>query len=505
MKQVKLVYILPAILLALLLICNGAINSHAVAFAASSEYSNVVQDLYSDKSFDVTKYPAKEKDYSISVIQIAESSDGELFIYTYQPSGQSGSLRASSINIGRSENNTVNLDFPNYALEYLNSSGVFYKYKVKDFELNTSVLRYYNISNILRPWDKYLDGAASSGNTIQEVPNTVGQLWEAVTVNGEVSYSMTTSEVVSVENKFVGFVNYADGVKVGWGITNNATSAHFVAFDTNRPIEKLMQADVEFCLAGVNYKICSNLSHINHTYGEVYNYSKEEPEKYIDETTGKPYITLDYKQKINKGQYQWDRIQTTSEFLADSKNKDYTLTAEGAGGIIGTKWVLNFYETEIKYQNLNGMWLPLINPFTYPFVGDIAYHYTEVSEIMVLRLEFETAGEHYNLGVVDNKQTGNKKPVGVVGANDNIPWYIWLIVAVVVVLFITILLCVFIPNFGGFLITIFKGAITGVGWLISRPFKAINTKRKREEAAATLDKSKRKKKRKKRTTRRRKK
>ena len=51
-------------------------------------YTNVMEDLEKDNSFKLEDYPAVEDDYSLQVIQIAESVNGELFVYVYQPSDE---------------------------------------------------------------------------------------------------------------------------------------------------------------------------------------------------------------------------------------------------------------------------------------------------------------------------------------------------------------------------------------------------------------------------------
>ena len=66
---------------------SAAFMSPSVAFAEAS-YSDVLDDLSKDESFSTTNYPFDSDDYSLSLIQIAESEDGELFVYVYQPSGK---------------------------------------------------------------------------------------------------------------------------------------------------------------------------------------------------------------------------------------------------------------------------------------------------------------------------------------------------------------------------------------------------------------------------------
>jgi len=418
-----------------------------LASAAASSYSNVLTDLTKDENFNAADYPENVKDYSLNVIQIAESVDGELFIYVYQPSGQRVDLKASSINIARSENATA--EFKNYKLSLLNSNGVFYKYKVEDFELEKTDIRYYNISNILRPFDKVIDEPPADGQTVSEVPNAVGQLWTTYEGSDNVKYE--ASSVITVTEKYVGYVNYDDGTDLGWAMTDCATSAHFVAFSTDKPIDKLISADVSFCEREVTYQYCCNVLHANHTYQGKFNY------KYGDKVQHEPDpVTITYKDKAsNEGgdgvrptnKYTWDRIRSTAEFLSDENNSNYKLTTEGAAGIDGTQWVLNFYETPIECK-VDNVWTGLINGWAALFTGDADCRYTEVSDVMILRLKFEYDGDVYNLGVVDNKQTGGRKPVNEPVASgcaaswawlNILPWWAWILIIIAVIVVIVIL------------------------------------------------------------------
>ena len=87
------------------------------ASAAASAYTNVMTDLTQDESFNAADYPGNVRDYGINVIQLAESTDGELFIYTYQPSGQQVDLIASTVRIAEQRNNADYLNPELYELE----------------------------------------------------------------------------------------------------------------------------------------------------------------------------------------------------------------------------------------------------------------------------------------------------------------------------------------------------------------------------------------------------
>ena len=150
----------------------GVFSAGNKAYAADPEvaieYSNVLDDLSKDSSFKLTYYPENKTDYSLSVIQVAESSSKDIFVYVYQPSGQSKDLKATSINISTSSE--IEISPKNYTLKFLNSYETLYKYKVSGLRVGSDPVRYYAIPSIYRKFDSTLgDKQASGGNTVDEV------------------------------------------------------------------------------------------------------------------------------------------------------------------------------------------------------------------------------------------------------------------------------------------------------------------------------------------------
>lgn len=385
MKKIKKFnYVLLLILLAVLLLAFPLFwgGGMFTAYAATTEYSNVLDDLRKDAKFDFNEFPAVENDYSLQVVQIAESANGELFLYVYQPAAAQINLTASSVNISTAIND--NLKYKNYTLTLLNSAGVFSKYLVNDLTLKIDTVRYYDISSIFRLFNSQIDDPASGGNVVNEVVYEVGQLWTACTLNDSVTYEVVTSEVIVVTDKYVGFVRYPDGHDF-WGSTFSSCDSHYIAFSTNKEIDKLLQADVYFI--------------------------SQSSDKYIGVGTGtggrvtlgdkvEKYITLNYTDVVsNSGdkfggkKYTWNRIERVSDFI-DKED----LQTDAISDLNGKQWVLRFYESAIDYQYSGS-----------PASGNFSSHTysTNVTDVTILRLKFETAGEVYNLGVVDNKQTGD--------------------------------------------------------------------------------------------------
>lgn len=411
--------------------------SSSFVYAENTTYSNVLEDLQKDENFNAEDYPVAENDYSLKVIQIAESLKNELLIYVYQPA-ITKELKATKISIFTDENK---LSYKIYHLEFLNSDGVFQKYRVKGFVVSKDIIRTYDVTSIFRIWDKDIDKDTGNDNTINEVVFAVAKIWQIMTFNSKVYYSCYDTETIEIIDKYVGFVRYYNGY-----LSFKACDAHFVAFSTDKDIDKLLDIDVYF----VVQKMCSEYRLIG-GYNEWSYGSESEKEitlSYLDKATNKSSWLFGQKAT-------WDRIQTPSDFI---KNKN--LKKEVEEKISTQDWVLNFYET---------------------IFDDSSTHYTffsKVSEVSILRLKFETNGVVYNLGVVDNMQTGSGKPVNIPKSLWGMIWPYLLggILAIIgIILFIAfmprILSFVFkcIKKIGDIVVLVWKGLI----WLLTSPFSII--------------------------------
>ena len=379
---------------------TGAQSFSAVAAESENETtaSGVLEDLSKDASFNAANYPSNAKDYSLSVMQLAESTDKELFVYVYQPSGDK--VKASSINISTTINDDIS--FFNYSLELLNFEGTLFKYKVTGFEVKKDPVRYYAISSIYRPFDTGIGDKKSGNNTINEVNYAVNRQYCFGEINGKPYVNCIDIETVIVTDKFVGFVRYPDGFKLFTGA--GACDSHFVAFNTDKKIDKLFEADVYYATQKVSYDFFTEDSPFSIKFGDskTDNYAYL---KYTDkvEHTGGGFFA---------GTYKWDRIQSVDDFI---KTEDRTtvyygavlnskvsskLTDEALNELKGKKWVLRFTETSYNKVPKSGM-------------GAATYYHAEttmVGNVTILRLKFETDGITYNLGVIDNKQTGSTEP-----------------------------------------------------------------------------------------------
>lgn len=389
---------LAVMLLAFVLGISAVITAAQVPVIAKAEstvtYTNVLEDLQRDSSFSKDNYPEKATDYSLQIIQLAESSDKELFVYVYQPSGQLKGLVASSINISTTINDAVS--YHNYKLELLNADGVFFKYKVSDFVVKDDAVRYYAITSVYRKWDKTIDPATGNDDTVTEVNYNVSKQYAFGTINGKPYVNCVDIDTIVVTDKFVGFVRYENG----FTLYNSACDSHFVAFNTDKPIDKLLEADVYYTTQSYNWNWTAFVGE-KETFGtkqDNYSYLK-----YTDkvEHTGEGWFA---------GTYKWDRIQTVDDFISGENRENIfhgavldvkvstKLTDSALNELKGKKWVLRFTETAYSFTP------------DYTGTGSQYSSSTVVGDVTILRLKFETDGITYNLGTIDNKQTGGKDP-----------------------------------------------------------------------------------------------
>ncbi len=434
MTKQKSKYIIT--LLCYMIMCVFAMLQQPFHARAAMEYTDVMTDLSTDDTFSPDEYKQNPLGFTLDVIQIAESSDKELFLYVYNPSAATKPLTATSVRISTGIND--NFSPEDYTLTKLSMSGVFCKYIVNGFKVKPDPLRYYDIVCLHRSWDKTIDPGTGNDNTISEVPCEVGKLYTASTVDGKTTYSCKTTETVNVTDKYCGTILYSDGFKPSWtSASYEYTASHYVAFSTDRGMDSLLEADVEYStqsVTGVLYWPYNG--EYENTYGAV---------------TPQPKITLyDDDTTENKGdgwwgkKRTWKRIQSASSFTSSED-----LTSEAKDLLATKQWVLRFRETEYRKEVQT---------------TDKIYRYsTRVSDVTVLRLKFEADGKVYNLGVVDNKQTGNK--ISNVVEALGLPLWAWILIGIGAVLIVLpVLGLIFRP-----VATILKGVL----YVLSLPFRGI--------------------------------
>lgn len=445
-----LVVFIAAVFFSLLGVGAGTVR----AYASSREYSNVLDDLQKDGSFKASDYPIKPFSYGMEVIQIAESAAGELYIYVYHHVGETKTLTATSIKLSTTVG--VNVYYELYGLTFCNSFGTLFKYVVNDLTVKRDAVRYYDISSIQRKYFNNIDSTPDGENTATEKAYPVGQKWTVCTLNGSVTYDMQPVEVVEVDKQTVGSRRYVNGINP-LILSGSACDAHFLAFSTKRSIDRLISADLLF-----NTQPFEQANGVK-TFGSktrhsVTLYSDEQAENPAGGWLGK--------------KAKWDRIASTEDFLNSGltfKDKEIELFNK-------YDWVLNFYETTYDIEK-NYQWG---DNFSFIFTGDPTYIYdvsgTKVSDVTLMRLEFESEGRVLNLGVVSDIQSGSGKPTN--GKEpfrlSDIPWWVWVIVAVVLLIVVAIVL-----NILSFSFPIVKVILKAIWAVISAPFRWIGNAVKR--------------------------
>ena len=178
---------------------------------------------------------------------------------------------------------------------------------------------------------------------------------------------------------------------------------------------------------------------------------------------------LNYTQKVTHtggglfaGTYKWDRIETVEQFISETDltqnvysgavinvNVANNISEAAKEELKSKKWVLRFAETSYEMGTASGTF----------------WRYsTIVGNVMILRLKFEFDGIPYNLGVIDNKQSGSGDPINYekyyVEAKD----WVKILLGLVALIVLLIILWPVLPYIFRF-----------IGWIIALPFKGIST------------------------------
>lgn len=455
MKKSKTNYNYIFMILVLLVLCLFPSFTNTYTSAEERVYSGVLYDLQIDESFNTAEYPVDEDDYSLNVINIAESEDKELFIYVYQPSAHFGNLTASSINISPYLHEEINVS--NYKLKLLNYSGVFYKYLVEDFTVSEASTRYYEIISIFRPWDEEKDNdkTPTNENTIDEVAYKVAKQYTVYEEDGKVIYSCSILDTLEITDMYVGFLRYFTGANVGAGTYDwQEMESHFIAFSTNIPIDKIYSAKILYT------------SQYAHASGYFTTAVENYPWEFDKPVENEVVVNAEHEQTIDVDAfwihhtYTFPDIQTVAEFLETEDRENIQsgvildtysyskITDEGLEDLKNMQWVIRFASTEFMID-INGI-LP-----SYA-------HFTQVSEATILQLFFESDGDVYNLGVVANKQTSD----GVPDNEEKIwfelaEWFKWVLGIIGIILLVVLIVACW-PIVSVVLSAILKAAI----WLI---------------------------------------
>lgn len=446
-------------------------TSSSVAYAYTDVYSDVLADLQVDENFNKDDYPINQTDYSLQIIQIAESNDKSLLVYVYQPSAGKNDIVTKKIRMSVDDGRS----YADYNLTLLSRNGVFFKYKVDNYiaDFSSAQKRTYKIVQLMRPADKALGDKVvdENNNVISYIPYPCSWTFTAVYKDGKIYYGKDKLDTILVTDKYCGQLQFSDPLEDIYLTLGSFKLGmlHFVAFNTDRQIDKLLSADIEYTLVCRDYYYENNAGVDSLLNRDVY--TSERKSKTVKSTESDSYQNGIFAHK-----YTWKEIMTVEDFINNVVQDenfffDSELTPSGKKDLEGKKWVLCFLTTEITHSSSSaGLWR-----------RDIDKRYF-VNDETILRLEFKTGGNLYNLGVVDNYQTGdgvadNKENYGfneeywkkwLKGIWDEIQDWIKIIAIVLGVILLIIILCFIFPPVWKLIKVVFRILFAPFRWLFGR-------------------------------------
>lgn len=469
--KIRKILICIALILSTILISTSVLIDNIVyADSETGKYTDVLQDLKRDSNFNAEDYPVNAENYSLQVIQIAENVENKLFVYVYQPCVGNVDLIATCINmsLGKNTNNKL------YNLKFINSNDVFVKYRVEDYVISNENARYYDIVSIYRKWYKNYDNGLEkiNNNDISEVAFNVSKEF-VISVNGD--YILTTCydiETIEIVNKYVGFVRYNDsywesGMVPFLGRYEPGFDGHFVAFSTNKTIDSLLEADVYYTSQVYSY---DKHTMLGASLSENENFSEKE-----EHTIELTYTSVGGGTGDNFRKYEWPRIQTVADFIK-TENREYVysyglfnvreqikLTNEALEDLRGMQWVLRFTESDFVDKTTKGLSLDYYTSKKWTIVGDVT----------ILRLKFETDGVSYNLGCIDNKQSGDGIPDNIHQNTIELAYWFKKILSVVLLILLVVLSAPLLPTIFKIIITILSYILKAILFVLKLPITIV--------------------------------
>lgn len=425
--------------------------------------SAVMSDLAADPSFIPAQWPQMAGSYDLELITIAEGKDDHLYVYVYQPGcSEQKDYRASYIRLSETIDDAIAPK--DYSLVFCDRYGVFYKYYVNSFTISHEDVRYYTVIQLLRPYVDGIDVQADYGNFVTQVPFSVNRQYRFVDFGDETFIEAVDIDTVVITDKLVGHVVHSkENI-----INMKHTYMHFVSFRCNHDINDLLEADVSFNTQSYHYNVALGYHYYEVEHNSVTLYAKNEHE-----------IKYGFG---NKQHAQWNEIESVDSFI--SKNdidsiystslvnvyQAEKLTEQAKQDLRNMDWVLQFYQVDER------QWRQFIGPAA----GlETDYSGCNVTDVTILRLKFVTNGITYNLGVVDNKQTGSTEPSNeskiIVTPEEGTGW-IWTLISLALLVVLVIVLWPIMPYIIRFIV-----------WVLSLPIKAIKgigeaaKKRKKEK------------------------
>ena len=421
--------------------------------AGEVTYSNVLDDLEKDPSFNPADFPEKPTDYSLKVIQIAEGENGEVFVYVYQPNFSQTNLTADYINIAfqdqRDKDQT--LRYSKKALVFLNNEGSLCKYVIKDFKVLNETVRYYSVSAVYRKYVEGIDSTYEAIDSVQYCGIPVGKMWSVCLYNKNLQYASFSINVVPVTITASGDILYPESFDVFPGfISSTSINSHYIAFKVDKyDITNVFDVDVTYRLCHYHSSL-SGLEDVKVVGDDIY---KESETLYRTEE-----VVVKYEGIFDKT-YSWNRIESVDEFKEGLKSVGKELSESESAGVDSAQYVIRIAETEYK---------------TTADTVVTKKDYYALEEGGVLRLHFATPEGVYNLGAVSDL-VGTDGKTDEDNSVDFEEWFEKIMSAIM-----SIFACVIVIMLWGpiklilkVLLFLSKGVLNVFLWIISFPFKII--------------------------------
>lgn len=466
--------------------------------AETNNYTDVFDDLRKDENFDISKYPIYTLDYinkinndndktndqpHMQIIQIAESSSDELYIYVYQPCDSYLELYATSILMSDEYSPDGQNIYPDiYELELVSTYNQFDKYVVKDFVVSDETYRYYNLVTLYRLYNSEIDSHISGTEEFDnEIGMEIGQQWCATYIDDKLIYEMGTFETIELDVLFTGNIDFDGGLSFNFVIDEG--QSWFVIFKAkDYQIQHIFDADLTYNIREMSRMTGSEPTY--YPYGSKYDESKKIRPSDDNYLTGgfKSFKTTLTDLEGDNGtgsyegegllskKYEWERIMDASSFHTFlEKNTNYysedILNALEYNPINNTYgpniWVFSFLETE--KSSIIGVMTPNV------------YYQYDISKVTIIRLHFiDIYDNTFNLGVVsDRVNPDNKSDGGAGGLDLSIFDEMFEKIMAILGFILLVVLISFIPPVANIFSLIFKIIFNGFYIIVSFPFKIV--------------------------------
>lgn len=464
MKRNRFLILLLAILLAFFCFTPGL---HVFAATATS---NVLDDLKKDENFNPDNYSSMTLDTfnlvntdkietndvsCVNVIQIAETDEKKLYIYTYEPLKGNIKLFFNKVSIFTDfVKNPKDINPILFDLKLLSSDGVFSKYEVVDYTVSSELYRYYNIVSIYRSKNINLDGSSTS----LEIAEGIGQQWCCYYYNDELIYEMESFKTVEIKPNLSGSIRFQNGFSLKKIVYDISLDAHILAFDiVGYDPDKIYDATVVY-----DYNIYQRKTF--DLFGKEFIELEEETlvKSYNDKTkkiSDEDILTFSGKGLWAK-EYSCERIMTGFKYISFLEDNDCDVSSEYLEKIKASQWVFSFTEVPV----ISVMEDYLFNSVTYQIYR---HSYGKLSNVGLLQIHFMQGGKTYNLGVVGNRIESS----GNLGTIDGIDYEkmndsfndIFMIIGLILLLVVLVAAA-----------PLLKYIIDGLVFIIKIPFKIID-------------------------------